>query len=181
MIIKKRAFVIFLIMFLCYALLFSGCKRDWSSKKDGIKFINYNFDISRRANDQRAPVCAYNSVNDEYIIVWDDYRSGVDHDIYASVIDRISGDYIFSEICISAAINEQTEPSVAFNPIAKEYLIVWEDKGNGVDYDIYGQFVSSTYGTLIGPNFLISGVISYDERAPKVLYNSVDNNYLVVW
>jgi hypothetical protein len=74
-------------------------------------------------------------------------------------------------------------PAVVWNPIAREYLVVWEDwrdlssRGS----DIYGQRVSAG-GSLLGPNFRISGgAADGSDRDPAVVWNQTANEYLVVW
>ena len=78
------------------------------------------------------------------------------------------------------------EPAIACNTADHEYLAVWYgDDDTDNEYEIYGQLVTS-YGSLIGVNFQISdmgpaGNVAYGAFSPDVVYNSVDNQYLVVW
>ena len=78
------------------------------------------------------------------------------------------------------------DPAVAHNSDNNQYLVVWQsDQANNEEYEIYGQLVDSP-GDLIGGNFRISdmgpnGSTLYGAYNPDVIYNSVSNQYLVVW
>ncbi len=58
------------------------------------------------------------------------------------------------------------------------FLVVWDDKVNGLD-DIYGQLLSSD-GTAIGSSFPICTAVG-PQNHPAVDYNSVENEWMVVW
>ena len=82
---------------------------------------------------------------------------------------------------------DATEPSIAYNSTDNEYLVVWKgDGGTNNEYEIFGQRLAAD-GTEIGTNdFQISdmgpnGSTSYNAQKPFVVYNSTDNEYLVVW
>ncbi|MGK0365787.1 MAG: hypothetical protein ACI85O_002855, partial [Saprospiraceae bacterium] len=82
---------------------------------------------------------------------------------------------------------DATQSSVAYNITNNEYLVVWKgDNNTNNEYEIYGQRLAAD-GTEIGTNdFLISdmgpvGNTSYGAQKPSVVYNSTDNEYLVVW
>jgi hypothetical protein len=73
-------------------------------------------------------------------------------------------------------------PAVAWNGIANEYLVVWQDGREWTrESDIYGQRVSAT-GSRIGSNFLISEpAATGNDLKPAVAWNATANEYLVVW
>ena len=80
-----------------------------------------------------------------------------------------------------------SSPAIAYNPVAKNYLVVWEGRDAAPDYpqEIFGQLLS-TDGAEIGSDFRISGandngVSSRFPRQPAVAFNLQTNEYLVVW
>ena len=78
------------------------------------------------------------------------------------------------------------QPAIACNTTDHQYLVVWYgDDDTDNEYEIYGQLMD-TFGNLVGVNFQISdmgpaGSTVYGAFSPDVVYNSVDNQYLVVW
>lgn len=76
---------------------------------------------------------------------------------------------------------QRASPSIAYNDIDHEYMVVWFDLQNlnTTGNDIFGQRVSET-GILLGSNFPIIE-FSDSQSDPRVAYNSVDNEYLVAW
>jgi len=75
------------------------------------------------------------------------------------------------------------KPAMAYNSNNNEFLVVWEgDKGPGDNnFEIWGRRIDAATGDLIGTDsFQISDML-YDADAPDVVYNSTDNEYLVVW
>ena len=79
------------------------------------------------------------------------------------------------------------DPSVAYNSTDNEYLVVWEGEGGiNSEFEIFGQRLASD-GSEIGVNdFQISdmgpnGNTNYAAQEPFVVYNSTDNEYLVIW
>ncbi|MDQ3704802.1 MAG: S-layer homology domain-containing protein [Chloroflexota bacterium] len=144
------------------------------------------FPISTAASNQYSASLAYNCNNDEYLVVWVDDRAN-DGENYNNNIygQRVSGTgaLLGGEFPISTQANEQRSPAVAYNSTNNEYLVVWHDlrprKSIGGN-DIYGQRVSSA-GTLLGGEILVSTVVVAYRYPPAVAYNSIDNQYLVVW
>ncbi|MCP4409425.1 MAG: JDVT-CTERM domain-containing protein [Gammaproteobacteria bacterium] len=107
---------------------------------------------------------------------------------------------ITSGVCVAAnpvAIGSQTSvsnisngdginPAIAYNFANNEYLVVWSgDETTGQKFQIFGQRIDATTGTVIVPDsFLIgsmAGDDSFDALNPAVSYNPDENEYLVVW
>ena len=103
--------------------------------------------ISVESLDQKLPAIAYNSQANEYLVVWQDARSGAtDQKIHAQRVSA-SGELLADELVITAAAAAQLSPSAVWNATADEYLVVWTESASTLD--IYGQRVGSN-GQLIG-------------------------------
>ena len=119
------------------------------------------------------PSIAFDGTN--YLVVWIDNRSGSDFDIYGARIDTSGTVLDTTGIPISTAAGEQWSPSIAFD--STNYFVVWQDKRNGSDYDIYGARVS-TSGTIID-SFPVS-IQSGNQFLPAIAKGS-GNQMLVVY
>jgi hypothetical protein len=83
-----------------------------------------------------------------------------------------------------------SEPSVAYNPVAKEYLVVWRGDDNTPplvdnELEIFAQRLSDT-GAPLGGRIRVSeqgadGNPDSDAEQPSVAYNPTENEYLVAW
>ncbi|MCK4576602.1 hypothetical protein KAU34_09365, partial [candidate division WOR-3 bacterium] len=81
-----------------------------------------------------------------------------------------------SGIFISSAAYPQWYPYCIFN--GKNYFIVWQDKRNGSDYDVYGARVDTT-GVVINPDCIPISTEVVNQQFPKVAFSG--SNSLVVW
>lgn len=150
----------------------------------------------------RRPAVAYNSADNEYMVVWigdDDAgllvvgedeifgrRVGADGTLLGADHFRISdlgpeGDSDY----------DADDPAIAYNPTTNEYLVVWTgdtDAGALVDNEdeVFGQRINAAGGIVGANDFRISdmgpdGNATYDAIAAAVAYNSAADEYLVVW
>src|SRR6266542_6659011 len=78
-------------------------------------------------------------------------------------------------------------PAVAYNSRNNEYLVVWSgDDVTDNEFEIFAQRINAATGAQIGGKIRISdmgpdGNTSFGGFYPAVAYNSVNNEYLVVW
>jgi hypothetical protein len=150
-----------------------------------------------------APAVAYNSTDNEYLVVWQgDDNSGAlvdnEFEIYGQRVQAATGAEIGSDFRLSdmGLLDGNTNytaqaPAVAYDRTDNQYLVVWNGDDNTPplvdnEYEIFGQRVQAD-GTEILPNdFRLSnmgpdGSVSYEARDPAIAYNGTDNEYLVVW
>ncbi|MCA9936983.1 MAG: PQQ-binding-like beta-propeller repeat protein, partial [Anaerolineales bacterium] len=129
---------------------------------------------------QTQPQVAYNPVDDEYLVVWQDYRSGKDWDIYAQRVDG-SGSLLGENIVVNATSGtHQVAPQVAYGN--GDYLVVWQDYVSEKEsyYIIYGQRVTAN-GTLTGnPSPFSRDVKTPKEIPTSITYNPATGQYLIV-
>jgi hypothetical protein len=134
------------------------------------------FVISNASSHQINPAVAYNSEANEFLVTWQDIRSG-NYDIYGQRVDA-TGTLTAGAFIISNAPGYQINPEIAYNSESKEFLVAWQDPRNGND-DIYGQRVDAS-GSLTAGNFVISNASSY-QTSPSVAYNSQSKEFLIAW
>ena len=139
--------------------------------------IGTSFPTTVVSRYQELPAIAYNSDANEYLVVWQDARSGAtDHNIYAQRVSA-SGELLAEEFVIDDTTGTQLPPSAVWNAIADEYLVVWTDSAS--TSDIYGQRLGSK-GQLIGGRFALT-TADDDQMGPIAAWNATANEYLVVW
>lgn len=84
------------------------------------------------------------------------------------------------------------EPSVSYNFIDDEYLVVWSGSDNSgslvpVKFEIWGQRVNGTSGALVGSRFRISTTgtddtsTAFSADTPALTFNPAMDRFLVVW
>ncbi len=129
--------------------------------------------------DNLEPAMAYNSLHDEYLVVWSNTRSaGATKDIYAR---RVRGDgTVLSNFTIAHNANfHNYEPDVAYSLAQDEYLVVYTYDSALTDSDIWARRVKWD-GSWMSSEFAI-GRTSDKQHHPAVAYNSDADEYLVVY
>ncbi len=127
--------------------------------------------------DNLNPAVAYNSLHDEYLVVWENDR-GATRDIYAQ---RVASDgSLKSWFSVVSNTNKWNWlPDVAYSPTQDEYLIVYAYNYSATDYDIYARRVNWN-GSSMSAEFAIDDDTDMDWY-PAVAYNSTNDEYLVVY
>jgi hypothetical protein len=130
--------------------------------------------ISTAVNFQSAPAVAFNGV--DFLVVWEDYRSGTNHDIYGARVSNAGSVLDLNGIPISSADNSQSSPAVSQN--GENFLVVWKDYRSGTNYDIYGARVTGA-GAVIDSTGLPISTATNSQYDPVIAYNGV--SCLVAW
>jgi hypothetical protein len=145
------------------------------------------------------PAIAYNSTNDEYLVVWygDDNTGGLqngDYEIFGQRINAATGAEVgTNDFRISSMKEAGTDaweawfPDVTYNSANNEYLVVWDGEIDNDGSEIFAQRINAATGAEVGTNdFYVSdmgpdGNNSYGAESAAVVYNPTSNEYLVVW
>ncbi len=136
----------------------------------------HTFTVSAPLGNQKQPMIAYNSTDEEHLVVWHDQRDG-NLNIYGQRVD-LDGSVLGPSFAICTKADVQFRPDVAYNLDTNQYLVVWEDRR--ADADIYGQRVNAD-GSLDGDEIPIAGAGTTARRRPKVAFNPISGEYLVVY
>jgi hypothetical protein len=132
------------------------------------------------------PAAAFDSTTGEFLVVWRDGRNWGDRgqDIYGQRVSA-AGTAVGSNFRISgtAAVADDSEPTVAYGSTADEFLVAWEDARDlsTRQHDIYGRRVSGS-GSPVGGDFRICGrrAVAFD-MSPAAAYDPTTDQFLVVW
>jgi hypothetical protein len=132
------------------------------------------------------PDIAWNATRNEYLVVWGDDRATTSRgrDIFGRRL-AADGTPIGKDFRISGptATGWEYSPSVAWNAVANQYLVVWEDDRNFSlrSNDIYGRRVTAL-GGFVGGDISISGPAATAwDGIPDVAARGDSGEYLVVW
>jgi hypothetical protein len=129
------------------------------------------------AGDEGFPRVAYNSEENELLVVWHAFTDA-SWNVYAHRLGA-DGTLLGDLIAVSESPHAQEYPAVAYNAGSNEYIVTWQDKRDGNQYDIYVQRIASG-GVLLGRNSRISADSSEDSR-PDVAFAVAREGYLIVW
>ncbi|HEX7175540.1 MAG TPA: hypothetical protein VF240_09805 [Pyrinomonadaceae bacterium] len=142
------------------------------------------------------PAVAFNSTNNQYLVVW---TGGFKEESRTEVWGRAlaakggplgDGDFRISQVSTAAGSNRRAgSPHVVYNGSNNEYFVAFHANGlageanEGVN-EIFGQRIDAAKLTETGPNdFRVSNMGGAGNGAirPRVIYNSFDKEYLVIW
>ncbi len=147
--------------------------------------------------DALNPAVAYNSEDNEYLVVWqgsDDSLADGDVEIWGQRLNAANGDQEGADFRIShtgpdgLATFQAHDPAVVYNGTSNQYLVVWSSDVNDIfpsdqGYEIRGQILNAAGGVDFDI-FAISDMGNDMHREaydPAAAYNSREDEYLVVW
>jgi len=131
--------------------------------------------------NQEQPAIAYNSIQNEYLLVWQDFRhQDTKPDILGHRLSS-SGNLVGGLIEICREPGTQSQPAVAYDSTNNRYLVVWQDGRDydETDYDIYGARLSHS-GNVTNAAIYIA-VKERAQESPDVAYCQDSDRYLVAW
>ncbi|MDT7833232.1 YDG domain-containing protein, partial [Flavobacteriaceae bacterium S356] len=146
--------------------------------------------------DANAPDVAFNSTDDQFLVVWHgDNGTDNKNEIYGEILKGSDGTTVVNQFLISSNVAgnadyDASSVKVAYNSTNNQYLVVWDSDDNtggmvNDEYEIFGRIVNAN-GTLSGSQIRISdaggsGTTTAAASDPDVAYNATNNEYLVVW
>jgi phosphoribosylformylglycinamidine (FGAM) synthase PurS component len=131
------------------------------------------FAISKATDDQYSAAVGFDGEN--FLVAWEDYRSGGWEDIYGARVTPQGTVLDPSGIAISQAASDQCYPAVSFD--SSDFLVAWEDYRNGSG-DIYGARVTPE-GTVLDPSGIAISTASDGQYCPALDFAGA--NFLVAW
>jgi hypothetical protein len=132
--------------------------------------------INQDADKQWYPAVAYNSQNEEYLVVYENYWAGGLRDIAAQRVKASDGTLPSWRNIATAPGTVRRLPDVAYNAARNEYLIAYTYQ-HATNGDIYGKVASANLGTLSNEIYIVPNTNDQD----GVALAAGPNEYLAVW
>ena len=123
---------------------------------------------------QNVPAIAFDGTN--FLVVWEDWRSGGYSDICGTRVTPQGTLLDPSGFVISQAAYNQRHPALAFD--GANFLVVWDDYRRGHAFDIYGTRVTPQ-GVVLDAFGIIITQASNDQQHPALGFDGA--NFLVAW
>lgn len=145
------------------------------------EFGGSEFQVSSNSLEERKPRVAYNSVDNEYLVVYDRVISSSNINVFARRFDA-DGNQLGSELTIVSGSTKEVQPDVGYSPVDNQYLVIYQRENS--TYDIHGRVVTAD-GQMPNGGFLIAnskaGSTSVDDINPEIEYNSATNRFLIAF
>jgi len=120
------------------------------------------------------PTVAYNEDKNEYAILWKDNRNGT-YEIWGRIVSsdgvRVGNDVLI----VTGNTHHESEPSVTYGD-GGYYMVYAESGANG--QILHGVFLCDDLSP--GPEVILTETAQHP-RDKKVVYNSTNNEFMVVW
>lgn len=148
---------------------------------DGTLLGSDAFTVATGTDAQNYPAVAWNSDDNEYLVVWHDYRDSgtTGADVYGRRVGA-DGSLQGNEIALCTASEHQQYARVTYISTYERYFAIWQDNRDAASgWDIYGQNVNGD-GSLYGENvarFVFSGW----QQRPDGAFSPEANRGLTVW
>ncbi|MBU1878973.1 MAG: hypothetical protein KJ734_08480, partial [Chloroflexi bacterium] len=130
--------------------------------------------VADSANNLRRPAVAYDTTQNRYLVVWEDATSPA---ISGRVLN-LNGTPFAAAFYLTTGTIALTHPDVAYNPVANQYLVVWEYETAADNHNVWGRKVNPD-GTTDGGTFEIVTHPDDDREPALVAYPT--GQYLLVW
>ncbi len=143
--------------------------------QSGLMLDSMSIVICAANQRQRNPSIA--SDDNEYFVVWHDWRSGRDYDVYASIVDSLGRVLSSDGFLICKKPFSQYAPKVAFD--GSNYAVIWTDWSHNSTYpNMYGVQIN-TRGKIIDNSAKHLSPQNCAQYATSICYNG--KGYFVVW
>ncbi|RLE22174.1 MAG: hypothetical protein DRJ65_14450 [Acidobacteria bacterium] len=139
--------------------------------------------ISAEDYDEYLPQVAYNSVHNEYLVVWHDSSPFQSRSVMGK---RVAADgSTISTFTIAFEDNpprDNAQPSIAYDQANDVYLVTWtrDYHGDDSDWDIYGRIIPWDGPTGSNAAFSICSFTS-KQWNPKVAFAGTEEEFMVTW
>ncbi|MGC9394359.1 MAG: hypothetical protein ACP5J4_05845 [Anaerolineae bacterium] len=143
--------------------------------------------VSSAPHQQHAPAVAFSPELARYLVVFESVDPVYQMTTLRGQFLTDAGALLFTDIdenfllTMPGANHQARYPDVAYDAASRSFLAVWQD--NRLDpggWDIYGQRVDGTTGTILPSEFVIAAASDHFEEQPRLTAGPT-GRYFVVW
>jgi RHS repeat-associated protein len=137
-------------------------------------------DVATAPQNENRPALAYNSADDEYLVVYERSISLSDTDVYGQRLS-VSGTPLGAAIAIATTSNRHERgPRVAYIQSSNNYVVIWEFDASGTEanYNLRTRAVSAEGGLGTVRDVANS---SRQERRPEIVYGIANGEHFVTF
>jgi hypothetical protein len=150
--------------------------------------VGKNTELFKPVGDMRDPDIAYNPDANEYMAVYRDDQDGTTAGYNQIYMQRVYPNGLpaggwpaghQSRIRVWTQPGNQSMPKIAYNAVAKRYLVTWQQSvGTSGDTDIYARFMNSNGS---GGTGVLLATAANQQLQPQVEASTTDDRFFVVW
>ncbi|MEJ5310721.1 MAG: sialidase family protein [Anaerolineae bacterium] len=154
---------------------------------DGNELVGDKITVSSAPNQQHAPTVAFSPELARYLVVFESVDATYSMTTLRGQFLSDSGVPLFTDVSANFLLtfpgaNRQARyPDVAYDAASRSFVAVWQDnRTDSAGWDIYGQRVDGTTGTMLPVEFPIAAGTSQRAEFPSLAAGPA-GRYLVVW
>lgn len=132
-----------------------------------VKWVIEGLTICAASDDQENPKLCTDGIGGA-IITWEDYRDGIDYDLYAQMANSNGNiTWIPNGVVICTIANDQTNPQICSDG-GGGAIITWQDYRSAINYDIYSQRVNTNGNMTWTENGAPICTSNNDQKNPQI-------------
>lgn len=150
-------------------------------------WLGQAFPIANTATSERVAAAAFNSSDNDYLIVYEYQFSEQDSDIWGQRVAGYAGggdeggELKGDAFMVGATVGNESSPDLIYLPSAQNFLVVYV-----LDDDVWGRRVARQHlgdggGELIGSEFAIAYDFQHTEKEPHVQASTQQSYFLVTY
>ncbi len=137
------------------------------------------FLVSNASGAQQYPQAVYDARSGNFLVVWEDFRNGVDWDIFGARVDTQGTVLDPAGLALVSVNGHQMEPALAVSDTTvPRFFLVWSDNRAG-NWNILGKFYNEFGVPTTGD--LSIGVAGNTQEKARVVYAPQQREFFVVW
>ncbi len=153
----------------------------------GLQWQGDAFAVAASATSERMAAVAYNSSDDDYLVVYEYQFSDNDYDIYGQRVAGLSGsgdnggELKGGPFAIGSTVGKEQSPDVIYLPASQQFLVVYELDGDIWARRVARQHLGDNNGELIGTEFAVAADFDHEEAQPRVQASTQQGYFLVTY